>query len=127
MYLPKESEVDDGAALEAHLREAPVDLYGTFAATAGGGHPDKQLVVVRGGIGALAKLARNETEVRQCRAEVGASLLARAMGAADLVPMTVYREVPSTAGLVDASVQVLWPAFATAMELGLNEHAVAER
>jgi len=119
--------VDDGAALEAYLRDAPIDLYGTFAATAGGGHPDKELVVVRGGVGALAKLARNETEERQCRAEVGACLVARAVGASDLVPVTVYREVPSAAGLVEASVQVLWPAFATAAELGLTEQNVPER
>jgi hypothetical protein len=120
--------VDDGTALEAHLREAPIDLYGTFEARGGGGgHPDKQLVVVRGGIGALAKLVRNETEQRQCQAEVGAWLVARAMGAADLVPTTVYREVPTADGLLAASVQVLWPAFLTAGELGITEQNVPDR
>lgn len=119
--------MEDASSLEDHLREAPIDLYGHFEATAGGGHPDKQLVVVRGGIGALAKLVRNEQEMRQSRAEVGAYLVAQALGWDDLIPTTVWREVPTPQGIVEASVQVLWPAFATAAELGLNEASIDER
>src|SRR3954451_22410300 len=111
--------MEDAAALESHLREAPIDLYGHFPG--GGGHADKQLVVVRGGVGALAKLARNEQEARQCRSEVGVYQVARALGWADLVPVTVLREVPSPQGPVEASVQILWPAFVTAAEAGITE------
>jgi hypothetical protein len=118
--------MEDPSSLETHLRDAHVDYFGVFEARAGGGHPDKELVVMRGGVGALAKLARTETEMRQCRAEVMAYQLARALAWDDLVPVTVLREVPSSEGDVQASVQVLWPAYATAEELGLDESALLE-
>jgi|1186.fasta_scaffold23554_2 hypothetical protein len=117
--------MEDAAALESHLREAPIDLYGHFPG--GGGHADKQLVVVRGGIGALAKLARNEQEARQCRFEVGVYQVAKALEWGDLVPATVLREVPTATGVVEAGVQILWPAFATAAEAGVTEASVDER
>jgi hypothetical protein len=119
--------MEDASSLEAYLREAPIDLYGHFEVTGGGGHPGKQLVVVRGGIGALAKLAHNEAEQRQCQSEVGAFVLADALGWGDLVPVTVFRSVPTPEGIIDASVQILWPAFMTAAELGLNETMIEDR
>jgi hypothetical protein len=85
----KESAMDDDAsALEEYLRTAEIDHYGTFAATAGGGHPSKEFVLVRGGIGALAKLATTDDEARQCKSEVGAYVLAHLLGWDDLVPQT---------------------------------------
>jgi hypothetical protein len=117
---------DDASALEEYLRTAEIDLYGTFAATAGGGHPSKEFVLVRGGIGALAKLATTDDEARQCKSEVGAYVLAHVLGWDDLVPVTVFREVPTSEGLVSASVQILWPAFKTAQELGITETAIGE-
>lgn len=89
---------DDASALEEYLRTAEIDLYGTFAATAGGGHPSKEFVLVRGGIGALAKLATTDDEARQCKSEVGAYVLAHLLGWDDLVPATVLREVPTSEG-----------------------------
>lgn len=118
--------MEEASLLETYLRDADIDLFGHFDATAGGGHPSKQLVVVRGGIGALAKLARSDAEMRQCKSEVGAFVLARALGWDDLVPLTVFREVPTGDGVAEASVQILWPAFATAQELGISESAVGE-
>ncbi len=118
--------MEEASSLEVYLRDADIDLFGHFDALAGGGHPSKQLVVIRGGVGALAKLARSEPETRQCRSEVGAYVLAHALGWDDLVPVTVYREVPSPDGMVEASVQVLWPAFATAQEQGISETSVGE-
>ncbi len=118
--------MEEASSLERYLRDADIDVFGHFEATAGGGHPNKQLVVVRGGMGALAKLARSEQETRQCRSEVGTYVLARALGWDDLVPLTVLRDVPSADGVVKASVQVLWPAFITAQELGLSEASVTE-
>jgi hypothetical protein len=119
--------MDDASPLEEYLRTAEIDLYGTFTATAGGGHPSKELVLVRGGIGALAKLATSEDEARQSRSEVGAYVLAHLLGWDDLVPVTVQRDVPTAEGIVPASVQILWPAFRTAQELGINETSVAEQ
>lgn len=108
--------MEDTSALEAledHLREAPIDVTATFEG--GGGHPGKQLVVVRGGIGALAKLAHQPNEKTMIRAEGAAYLLARELGWDDLVPVTVVREVRALSGeSVEASVQILWPRFEVA-------------
>ena len=46
--------MEDRSSLETHLRDAYIDYFGVFEARAGGGHPDKELVVMRGGVGALA-------------------------------------------------------------------------
>ncbi len=116
--------MEEPTSLEDYLRTAEIDLFGDFEAAEGGGHPSKELVVLRGGIGALAKLALSEPERRQCRSEAGAYVVAHALGWDDLIPVTVLRAVPTREGQVDASVQILWPAFATAAELGLDEATV---
>jgi hypothetical protein len=115
---------DASSSLESYLSEAHIDYVGDFAG--GGGHADKQLVVLRGGVGALAKLGREEPARRQCRAEVAAYKVAQALGWADLVPVTVYREVPTPEGSAEASVQVEWPRFQTAQELGRNVDSLEE-
>jgi hypothetical protein len=116
---------DASSSLESYLSEAHIDYVGDFAG--GGGHADKQLVVLRGGVGALAKLGREEPARRQCRAEVAAYHVAQALGWADLVSVTVYREVPTReGGSAEASVQVEWPRFQTAQELGRNVDSLEE-
>jgi len=118
--------VEEPSPLEDYIRTAEVDLHGHFDAQQGGGHPSKQLVLLRGGIGALAKLATTDEEARQSRSEVGAYVLAHLLGWDDLVPVTVFREVPTPSGVAPASVQILWPAFRTAQELGIIESSIPE-
>jgi hypothetical protein len=116
--------MEDPSPLEEYLAAAPVDLHAHFPG--GGGHANKQLVLVRGGIGALAKPAMDDQSRRQANAEVAGYLLARLMDWDDLVPVTVFRTVPSPSGDVEASVQVLWPSFKTAAELGIGPDAIAD-
>jgi hypothetical protein len=116
--------MEDPSSLEEYLAAAPVDLHAHFPG--GGGHANKQLVLIRGGIGALAKLATDDQSRKQANAEVAGYLLARLLGWDDLVPVTVFRTVPSPSGDVDASVQVLWPAFRTAAELGIGPDAIPD-
>jgi hypothetical protein len=117
---------DPSSSLEIYLGEAQIDFFGAWEPAAGGGHAEKQLVVYRGGVGALAKLGRDEASKRQCRAEVGAYEIARVLGWDDLVPVTVYRKVPTEDGTAEASVQVEWPSFATAQELGRGIETIDE-
>lgn len=117
----------DESDLEKHLREAPIDVTGVFGG--GGGHPGKQLVVVRGGVGAIAKLAHHDHERQMVRAEAGTYLLARELGWDDLVPVTVIRDVPlhQEAATVEASVQVLWPTFTIGLLLSVEADALPEK
>ena len=114
----------EDVSLEEYLAAAAIDLHANFEG--GGGHANKQLVLVRGGFGAVAKLATDDQTRRQARSEVAAYAVARALGWDDLVPVTVYRTVPSPSGDVEASVQILWPSFKTAAELGIDHTSVAE-
>jgi len=65
----------------------------------GGGHNDKQVMELAGGLGVVAKLAltSNAIQQEQVRAECAAPILARALGWGDLVPVTAMRAVVSRA------------------------------
>src|SRR4051794_26352783 len=118
--------MEESSDLEEYLRDAAIDFVGVFETAHGGGHPDKELVLFRGGIGALAKLVHDSQTEAMARSEVAAYVLAHELGWDDLVPVTVYRDVPTPEGAADASVQILWPAFRAAVELGISEQQVAE-
>ena len=109
----------DRGDIEAYVRTAPIVEQGPL--TKGGGHPDKQLAVLEGGVGVVVKLALPGDRVKhdQVRAECAAGLLANALGWQDLVPATALRVVESitTRELMPASVQVVWPLFMPAAEL----------
>lgn len=110
------------AALEDYIRTARIVVQGPLHR--GGGHPDKQLAVLEGGIGVVVKIAVAGDPVKQAqvRAERAAALLASALGWDDLVPATVFRVVESLASddYVSASVQVVWPMFMPAVERGVS-------
>ncbi len=104
--------------LEDYISTAPVIHAARI--NRGGGHQDKQLVVLDGGVGVVAKLAEgaNATAHLQIRAERAAWLLAQELGWRDLVPLTAFRVVQSifTENYVSSSVQVAWPLFKIAAE-----------
>jgi hypothetical protein len=106
--------------LENYLRTAPI-AHTAELRRGGGGHQYKQLVVLDGGLGVVAKLAEpagEDVPERMVRAEVAGWVLAVELGYRELVPTTVLRTVPSlfTGTVVEASVQVVWPLFETAAE-----------
>jgi hypothetical protein len=116
------AEMDAVPELEDYIRTAPV-LH-AVRLEGGGGHQHKQLIVLDGGIGVVAKLAEGTpTAPMQVRCEIAASLLARELHWPDLVPLTAMRAVRSIFSDIDvaASVQVVWPLFTTAGELHLTE------
>jgi hypothetical protein len=108
--------------LERYLQIATILYVGAF--DRGGAHPDKRLVVFEGGVGALAKPARagDAEKTAMVRCEAAAWVLARDLGWHDLVATTILRQVPLESGGedVEASLQILWPAFETAGERGAN-------
>jgi hypothetical protein len=110
----------DAAVLEDYIRTAGV--VHACPLNGGGGHQGKQLVILEGGLGVVAKLAEgtNATQYLQIRAECGAWLLAQELDWTDLVPMTAFRVVRSifTENYVAASVQIAWPLFKVAAECG---------
>lgn len=91
----------------------------------GGGHQHKQLHVLEGGLGAVAKLAEgpdpavHATAAQQVTGEVAAWLLACELNWDDLVPITTLGVAESrfTGRHVAASLQVVWPRFKIAAEL----------
>src|SRR5436309_2912045 len=90
----------------------------------GGGHPSSFLVVLEGGVGALAKLETVGGDAPQMiRRERAAWVLARLLGWQEMVAATVLRDVPVPAGgHGHASVQVLWPTN----DVGVAEDAFPE-
>jgi hypothetical protein len=114
------------ADLEDYLRTARV-LH-TAPLGGGGGHQHKQLLVLDGGLGVVAKLAEGPTPAarmtaaKQVRGEVAAWFLAQELGWDDLVPVTMLGVVESryTGEHVAASLQVAWPRFKLAAELELQ-------
>jgi hypothetical protein len=103
--------------LEDYLRTARIVHTGPLAG--GGGHQHKQLVVLDGGLGVVAKLAEGTAAAPgQVRAEVAAYVLSRELRWSDLVPTTTLRVVRSivTSHHVAASVQVALPFFKPALE-----------
>jgi hypothetical protein len=109
----------DTRELEDFVRTARVIQSGPMPG--GGGHRDKQVVVLTGGVGAVATLAEAPDPVTyvRVRAEQAAWVLAQELGWEDLVPVTSQRVVESIFSHRDAvaSVQVVWPIFQTAAEL----------
>lgn len=108
----------DVADLQDYMQTAPV--VHACQLNGGGGHGDKQLIVLEGGVGLVAKLAEGPipTAYLQIRAECAAWILAQELGWSDLVPVTTFRVVQSifTANYVAASVQLAWPLFKVAAE-----------
>jgi hypothetical protein len=93
--------------LERYLTDAAV--LDSYAFTEGGGHPGKLMLVLEGGVAALAKPAQDENGLKMARREVAAWRLARALGWTDLLATTVLRNVAEL-GDVEASIQVIWPS-----------------
>jgi hypothetical protein len=115
--------------LEDYLRTARI-LHAA-PLSGGGGHQHKQLIVLDGGLGVVAKLAEGPDEAtrqdatRRVPAEVAAWILAHGLDWADLVPTTTLRVVRSifTGDYVAASAQLTWPRFEVAAErsAGVND------
>src|SRR5436190_21707780 len=112
--------------LERYLQSAPILHVGQFER--GGAHPDKRLVVLEGGVGVLAKPAREGPAERMVRCEAAAWALARELGWPSLVATTVLRAIEIAEGedALEASLQVLWPAFETAAERGATAATCSE-
>lgn len=107
------------AHLKDYIRTARIVDQGPLQR--GGGAHDKQLIVLDGGVGVIAKPApTGDANMQlQVRAECAASILAEALGWPDLVPVTTIRVVPTLDGQehVAASVQLALPMFKPAAEL----------
>ncbi|MGD0455292.1 MAG: hypothetical protein ABSB69_17025 [Solirubrobacteraceae bacterium] len=105
-------------ALESYLLGAPVEHVRPL--DGGVGHPYKLALILRGGVGVVAKLGNSEQMMRQARREVAAWLLAVELGLARLVPATVLRQIPTSGNpstpTLEGSVQILWPRFRMALE-----------
>jgi hypothetical protein len=103
----------DYSHLEHHLASADALAAWTFAEH--GAH-DSFVVVLAGGVGALAKPADGAADGHVwARHEVAAWRVAQYAGLDDMVAATVLRELPSIRNPgqpVLASLQVLWPAAA---------------
>lgn len=99
--------------LEEHLRTARI--LGTYEFPRRSSFPS-YLLVLEGGLGVLAKPEDEHPDGPLiARREAAAWVIAREMGWSDLVSVTVLREVTSqrATGLVQASLQVLWPGAGT--------------
>lgn len=95
--------------LEEYLRTAPIIYQGNWPL--GGAHQNKMELILEGGVGAIAKPADWADGPRAVQCEHGAWLVAKLLGWADLLAVTVLREIRSAAGdqLVQATVQIAWP------------------
>jgi hypothetical protein len=114
--------------LEDYLRTAEIMTAAGFPWS--GAHPNKQLIVLDGGIGLVAKPAdpANVEAPLMSRCEAAAWLLALELGWSDLVSATVLRDVSLPGvGDLEASLQVLWPAFETATEVGATTTTCSDR
>jgi hypothetical protein len=104
--------------LEDYLATAPITAVRPL--NRGGVHRDKQLLVLEGGVGVVAKPVHPEQPETAgwVRAEVAAWRLAWELGFPDLVPTSVLRGI-SIPGLGDvlASLHVVWPYYQMALEL----------
>lgn len=93
--------------LEDYLREATIlDAY-SFAE--GGGHGGKQVLILEGGVGVLAKPGKGAEQLAMARREVAAWQIIRGLGWADLMGATVLRSLAELEDDLEGSVQVLWP------------------
>lgn len=110
--------------LEAYLRTAPV-MY-ERPLPGGVGHAEKKILWLRGGVAVAAKPGIDANYIDQARCEVAAWLLAAGLDMTRLVPVTVMRKIPTTAGEVDGSAQVMWAQFRTALDLGLQPSQCTE-
>lgn len=77
-------------------------------------------LVLRGGVGVVAKVGDSEQMMKQVRRETAAWVLAMELDLPHLVPATVLRPVPvaddETNATSEGSVQILWPRFRMALE-----------
>ena len=124
-----EDTIDAIPHLEDYLRTARI--VHVVPLPGGGGHQHKQLLILDGGLGVVAKLAEGGDPGRisqQIRSEVAAGILARELGWAELVPTTALRAMRSsfTGAMVAASIQIAWPRFEVAAVLGLNPGSCEE-
>jgi hypothetical protein len=115
-------------ALEHYLAGAPVEHIRPLPG--GTGHPRKMALVLRGGVGVVAKAGDNEQMMRQARREVAAWILAIELGLGHLVPATVLRRMPATSedaspDTLEGSAQILWPRFRIALEETITPDACA--
>jgi hypothetical protein len=116
-------------ALERYLAEAPVEHVRPLPG--GNGHPRKMTLVLRGGVGVVAKVGDTQPMLRQARREVAAWVLACELEMAQFVPATVMRAVPHSADgeqsapEVEGSAQVLWPRFRVALEEDITPESCA--
>jgi hypothetical protein len=109
--------MDAAPHLEDFIRTARVRH--TVPLPGGGGHQHKQLLILDGGLGVVAKLAEPDPAASQrVRAEVAAWQLTLELGWEDLVPATALRAVRSSFSNNDvaASVQIAWPFFSVVAE-----------
>ena len=108
--------------LEQYLTEAPVEHIRPL--DGGGGHPRKMTLILRGGVGVVAKVGDSDQMMRQARREVAAWVLAIELGLPHLVPATVLRRIPSSreapADTLEGSAQILWPRFRLALVEGIT-------
>jgi hypothetical protein len=104
--------VESQGALEAYLKAAPIQY--TRPLPGGGGHQEKKILILEGGVAVAAKPGHDPNYAQQAKCEVGAHRLAVELAMSKLVPTTVLRPVPGPNGEVEGSVQVLWPQFVVA-------------
>jgi hypothetical protein len=105
--------VESQRALEAYLHGAPIQYIRPLPG--GGGHQEKKILVLEGGIAVAAKPGHDPNYAQQAKCEVAAHRLAVELGMSKLVPTTVLRRVPGPYGEVEGSAQVLWPQFVVAV------------
>lgn len=108
-----------GSDLEKYLRTAPV-MY-ERPLVGGGGHRDKKILWLEGGVAVAAKAGSTPELMTQARCEVAAWLLALELEMTKLVPTTVMRKMPAAAGgEVECSAQVMWTQFKMALGGGFT-------
>jgi hypothetical protein len=119
------SSISTLVALERYLIEAPIEHIRPLIG--GAGHPRKMALVLRGGVGVVAKVGDGEQMMRQARRETAAWVLAVELGLAHLVPATVLRPIPASDDTADTtlegSAQILWPRFRMALEESITPEA----
>jgi hypothetical protein len=100
--------LDRADELEQYLREATI--LDAYSFTEGGGHGGKQVLILEGGVGVLAKPGGDENQHLMARREVAAWEIIKALGWADLMGATVLRMLHELGNDErEGSLQVLWP------------------
>lgn len=110
--------MESQGALEAYLKAAPIQY--TRPLPGGGGHQEKKILILAGGVAVAAKPGHDPNFAQQAKCEVAAYRLAVELGMSKLVPTTVLRPVPGPNGNIEGSAQVLWPQFVVAQVGGFT-------